>query len=92
MNVTSPQEMESDISRFEDAIGKFERQFVKSEKGESYYHLVIVGEYDRKTCDEVEQQYTIAGWHNVKCRTSSEAGERPGLTGLMLYKEPKINK
>jgi hypothetical protein len=86
MNITTPNQMMSGTSKVEEAVSKFENQFSQSEKDEKYYHLVIVGEYNRQTCDEVERIYTKAGWLGVKCSTSSEKGERGGLTGLQLYK------
>jgi predicted rRNA methylase YqxC with S4 and FtsJ domains len=86
MNITSPQEMTSGTSKVEEAVSKFEEQFAKDEKDQQHYHLVIVGEYNRQTCDEVEKIYSQAGWQKVKCRTSSENGERGGLTGLQLYR------
>ena len=86
MNITSPQEMTSGTSKVEEAVSKFEEQFAKDEKDREFYHLVIVGEYNRQTCDEVEKIYSQAGWSRVKCRISSENGERGGLTGLQLYK------
>lgn len=86
MNATSPKEMTSGTSKIEDAISKFEEQFFKQEKDQNYYHLVISGEYNRETCDEVERVYANAGWENVRCITSSENGERGGLTGLRMYR------
>ena len=86
MKITKPQEMTSGTSKVEEAVSKFEEQFAKDEKDQQSYHLVIVGEYNRQTCDEVQRIYTEAGWAKVKCRTSSENGERGGLTGLQLYR------
>lgn len=86
MNITSPQEMASGTSKIEEAVSKFEKQFAKDEKDKTYYHLVIIGEYNRQTCDEIEKIYTQAGWRKVKCRTSSENDERGGFTGLQLYR------
>jgi hypothetical protein len=86
MKITTPKEMSSGTSKVEEAISKFEEQFAKDEKDQPYYHLVIVGEYNRQTCNEVEKIYTQAGWVKVKCITSSENGERGGLTSLRLTK------
>ena len=86
MNITKPQQMTSGISKLEEAINKFESKFLIEDKDESYYHLVINGEYNRQVCDEIEKIYTEYGWEKVKCRTSSENGERCGLTGLQLHK------
>ena len=86
MNITEPEQMTSGTSKVEEVVSKFEEQFAKDEKDQQYYHLVIIGEYNRQTCDEVERIYTEAGWSKVKCKTSSENGERGGLTGLQLYR------
>lgn len=86
MNITNPNEMTSETSKFEEAVSKFEKQFKKENKDENYYHLVIVGEYNREVCDEIQKIYTEAGWKKVNCRTSSENGERGGLTGLQLWR------
>lgn len=84
IKVTTPQQMNALVDdHVIEAINKFEQQFLREEKGQKYYHLVIVGEYIRAVCDKVEEQYRTAGWI-AKCRTSSENGERPGLTGLIL--------
>jgi len=86
MNISTPKQMTSGTSKVEEAVSKFELQFAKDEKDLEYYHLVIVGEYNRQTCDEIEKKYSEGGWNHVKCRTSSENGERGGLTGLQLYR------
>ena len=85
MNVTKPEQMTTGTSKVEEAVRKFEEQFTKEEKDQRYYYLIIVGEYNRQTCDEIERIYTEAGWSKVKCITSSENGERSGLTGLQLH-------
>lgn len=78
--------MTSGTSKFEEAVSKFEEQFKKDDKDQDYYHLVIVGEYNRDTCNEIQKTYTEAGWKKVNCKTSSENGERGGLTGLQLWR------
>lgn len=64
---------------------KFEKQLKISVKGEKYYHLVIDGEYSREACNIIESCYKKAGWTKAICKTSSEKGDREGLTGLQLY-------
>lgn len=83
IQLTSPADMQADISQIEKALLAFENKFKEKEKGLKYYHLVISGELNRPTCDEIEKQYRKLGWI-TKCSTSSENGERPGLTGLIL--------
>ena len=84
--ITKPNQMSSGASKINEALEKIEAQFAKEEKDQISYHLVIVGEYNRETCGEIEKLYTNAGWKNVVCTTSSENGERGGLTGLRLYR------
>lgn len=86
MNITKPCEMTSGTSKLEEAVSKFEEELKNKDKDENYYHLVIVGEYNRATCDKIEELYRDAGWVKVYCRTSSENGERGGLTGLRLLR------
>lgn len=86
MKVTSPKEI-SPIADIEKYVSMFEEKLekeVKIFKQTDYFYLVIWGEIDRNTCDEIERLYRKAGWSDVKCRTSSENGERGGLTGLIL--------
>jgi len=92
VKVTSPLGMSSGISKVEELVNKFEKEFSKEKKDQYYYHLVVVGEYNRAACDEVEKIYSKAGWLNVKCITSSENGEKPGLTGLTLNKKSLYGK
>lgn len=85
MKITKPDEKSSDISKLEEAVSKFEEQLKdEEEEDEDYYHLLIVGEYNREVCDQIQKLYTDAGWKKVICRTSSENGERGGLTGLKI--------
>lgn len=79
--LTTPQKMSSDVSHDSDEmIKKFEEKFRKAKKGQSYYYLVICGEYSREACDRIETWYTKVGWNKVSCMTSSA-----GLTGLQLF-------
>ena len=82
MKVTSP----SEKLGVEKIVEQFEQEFKNEEINLDYYFLVISGEYPRGVCDEIEQIYKDAGWKKVLCRTSSERGERPDLTGLQLWR------
>lgn len=86
MKVTKPEEMASDLSQLEDAINEFEALLKREIKGQDYYHIVLAKELNKETCIEIASIYRKAGWPKVFCKTSSENGERPGLTGLELYK------
>ena len=85
IKVTKRDDKCTGLSKLEDALVLFEEKLRNENDGEEYYHLIIIGEYNRQTCNEIEKIYTEAGWKDVKCRTSSENGEKPGLTGLILY-------
>ena len=89
MNITTPSEMASDQSQLQSAISEFEKAFKKEEIGRNFYHLIALREYNKVVCKEIAHLYEQAGWVNVECRTSSDNGERPGLTGLILYR--KVN-
>jgi hypothetical protein len=86
MKLTSPKEMECDLSSLSKVLELFEAQFKKEEKGKEYYFLVIEGVYSRNLCDKIQELYLDIGWENVICKTSSEKGERVGLTGLQLWR------
>ena len=86
ITITTPKDMGCNVNKLIiEALSKFEKEFKNEEQGEEYYHLVIQDEYPREVCDEIEKIYKGVGWKNVKCKTSSENGERPGLTELELY-------
>ena len=84
--IVKPEDKGDTLKKLEECLTKIKEQFIKDDDDQEFYHIVISGEYNRKVCDEVERFYTEAGWKRVKCRTSSENGERGGLTGLMLYR------
>lgn len=87
MKITTPKDKESDLSKLEEAIKKIEDQFSKEENGEDYYHLVIEGEYNKQVCQEISKMYRNAGWKSAICMTSSDNGEKGGLTGLQLWRK-----
>ncbi len=68
------------------AVTAFEKKLKAELPNQDYYHVVVDWEVDKLVRAEVVRMYSIAGWKRVECRTSSEGGERPGLTGLKLYR------
>ena len=46
--ITTPNQMGSGTSKLNEALQKFEAEFAKEEKDKGFYHLVIVGEYNRE--------------------------------------------
>ena len=92
VNVTTPKDMKS---RTEEliwkAISEFESKWRQESKDRDHYHVVITGEYPREVCDQVQSIYKEAGWAKTLCKTSSENGERPGLTGLQVWRTDSYN-
>lgn len=87
MNLTSPEDKISNSDAdLEIILSKFEIKLNKEDNDEEYYHLVIGGELNSINKYMVEQAYLSAGWSKAICKTSSENGERPGLTGLQLWR------
>lgn len=53
-----------------------------------YEEAVLTKEYSQAIREEVARRYREAGWKYVIHRTSSENGERPGLTHFKLSMTP----
>lgn len=49
---------------------------------------IIEGELPLDIRNQIALRYKNAGWNYVYHRTSSEGGERPGLTSFKFSKEP----
>ena len=47
--------------------------------------VIIYGEYSKEARNEASKLYKEAGWKEVEHKTSSENGERPGLTLFTFY-------
>jgi len=50
--------------------------------------IVVSREFIPQLRDMVAKKYVEAGWAAVRHRTSSENGERPGLTQFIFYFSP----
>lgn len=85
MKTATPFDMSSGTSKLEEAVTLFDDMLAKEERDKNYYHVVIVGEYNREVCVAVQREYIANGWSKAICKTSSENGERGGLTGLQLF-------
>lgn len=89
MNVSTPKDMGNYRSvSIDKVINDFESLLRREIKGKDQYSLIIIGELPRESSDKVEDAYREAGWLHVLCRTSSESGDRPGLTRLHLSMKP----
>lgn len=89
VKVSTPKDTLSEVNltTVEKLIVAFEQEMLEEESDQQYYHLVIQNEFPRPVLDEIEKRYKAAGWAKVKCGTTSEDNERPGLTGLQLWRQ-----
>ncbi len=71
----------TDLDKLEDAIDAS----VKSNHGNYPYECAILhNEYPLSVRDAISKRYKLAGWNYVYHITSSENGERPGLTEFIF--------
>jgi hypothetical protein len=88
IKVTSPQEMYGvDEKILEKVIAEFERKLKLKEKGSAQYFLTIEGEHPRILYDKIEEIYKEAGWGFVSVNSTSEKGELPGLSIMVLRRK-----
>ena len=52
----------------------------------NYYIVIIQSEYSKKSRDYVVDEFKKVGWKKIEHKTSSEKGEKPGLTSFIFYK------
>lgn len=89
MKALSPYDLNPsyDQQKVDELIEKFNKKLKEEPSiSNTYHHIVISGEHPRIILDRVKEEYEKAGWSEVECKTSSENGERSGLTGLQLWK------
>ena len=53
---------------------------------DNYYIVIIQSEYSKKSRDYVVEEFKKVGWKKIEHKTSSENGERPGLTSFKFFK------
>lgn len=58
----------------------------------SWVELIIDGDYSTTVRNEVAKDFVAAGWKKVYHHTSSENGERSGLTSFILLTEETVDK
>ena len=88
MILTGPEKFKEDLpSKAEEIIEKIEKE-LKNETDlvfQDRVEIVIDGEYSNRDREEAVRKYISVGWSSVAHRTSSENGERSGLTRFKLY-------
>lgn len=89
MKLSTPHDikMRTFEGRIEDLIAKIEVEFTRNKERETKFDIIVSGEWPKDERDEVAKRYEQAGWKKVTHRTSSENGERPGLTRFWFEAE-----
>jgi len=72
--------------KIEEKFDKLPKESIKYLNSNGTLELIIEGEYDNATRNSVATRYKNVGWRDVRHRTSSENGERGGLTIFTLFK------
>jgi hypothetical protein len=86
----APNELSSsDDYNIDDIIAEIDAEIAENHH---WYHMcdfaILTKEYPKSIRDEIAQKYRDVGWNFVEHRTSSESGERPGLTEFRFSKYP----
>ena len=84
--LTSPEKFNG-IDKKDEIIELIENEFDNdlTNDHDTYIHIGIFGEFTKEARDLVVEDYLKRGWSDVTHQTSSENGERGGLTGFKFY-------
>lgn len=91
--IVSPDMLDSKICSdtvIKNICNKIDLELVKERNISDYahngkIHIILDEEYPVIVRDLIAEKYREAGWKKVTHKTSSENGERPGLTGFTFY-------
>jgi hypothetical protein len=75
-------ELKDKMCNIEDVEKEIDNSILLFHGSYSWEEAIISGELPVETRDEIAQHYINAGWKYVYHNTSSELGERPGLTSF----------
>lgn len=53
---------------------------------DNFYEIILESEYSKESRDYVVEEFKKVGWKKIEHKTSSENGERPGLTSFKFHK------
>jgi hypothetical protein len=79
---------EIDNTNIEAIIIDIDKEIKKNHGKHPYEEAILPKEYSWVIREEIARRYFEAGWKSVAHRTSSENGERPGLTHFKLSMKP----
>lgn len=91
--LVTPDVLDSKIcssTNINDIIDKIDHELLKDHNISKYAHngkicIILDEEYPVIVRDLIAEKYREAGWKKVTHQTSSENGERPGLTDFTFY-------
>lgn len=88
--VMTPERFVSNNTAERQLVEKVEESFKKSKAigdwdGGDTVKILVTGEYTPQLRDKIAARYEKAGWAKVEHATSSEQGERPGLTVFVFH-------
>ena len=82
------EQYEIDNANIEAIISDIDEKIKRNHGNYPYEQAILPEEYSWVVREEIARRYREAGWKNVAHRTSSENGERPGLTHFKLSMKP----
>lgn len=88
--VMTPERFITNNSAAKQLVEMVEAQFKQVKEdgewdGSSTVVIRVAGEFTPQLRDKVAERYTKAGWEKVDHHTSSEKGEKPGVTAFVFY-------
>ena len=72
------------LSKKEEYIKQIDEELLKNEPMFEWFEASIQGELPIVLRNAIAEEYVKAGWHKVYHHTTSENGERPGLTAFVF--------
>ena len=88
----TPKELEERDMKLDELEKKIDRSIKDYHGWHKWEEAIIDGEYPVNTRNAIGQKYKEAGWNYVYHITSSEHGDRPGLTHFIFSTEKPDDK
>lgn len=85
---TELQQYEIENANIEAIIADIDKEIKRNHGKFVYESAMLTNEYPKSVRDEISRRYREAGWEYVTHSTSSEKGQRPGLTEFKLSMTP----
>lgn len=92
VNMITPKELEELNMKLDELEKKIDRSIKNYHGWYKWEEAIIDGEYPVNARNAIGQKYKEAGWNYVYHITSSEHGDRPGLTRFIFSTEKPDDK